>query len=78
VTLYTSVRTVREMPRGRYKAMLRRDPCSYCFGEGGTVEHLVPRAEARGLLENIVGACARCNSSRHGVGVLTMLLRGAR
>lgn len=51
--------------------MLRADPCSYCGGPGGTVDHVEPRCRApRGLGRsahawvNTVGACGPCNSRK--------------
>lgn len=75
---------------GAYRAQIRLDPCVYCGrattarvdptrppkrGTDGTVEHLTRRADERGLRENIVGACLRCNRSRGPLTPLEMLLR---
>lgn len=43
--------------------------------DAGTVEHLTRRIDERGLHENIVGACRRCNKGRGDLTVLEMLLR---
>lgn len=46
-----------------YKRVIRHDPCAYCGGDGGTVDHIVPRPAggARWDWENWTGACERCN-----------------
>lgn len=48
-----------------YKEIVRRDPCSYCFDSGGTVDHIIPRAflrgSERGHWTNLTGACESCN-----------------
>ena len=83
----------RGMPSGRplrvdgqshYEAwlsLMRRDPCSYCGGPGGTVDHVDPRSRApRGLGSahgwiNTVGACARCNGYKRDLRLLVFLQR---
>jgi len=74
------------LPDGAYRAMLRRDPCAYCgkmpvpLGDPqwrfrrGSIEHLHRIADGGGgLLENIVGACSHCNSTRGERSVLENL-----
>jgi len=83
----------RGMPSGRplrvdgqshYEAwlsLMRRDPCSYCGGPGGTVDHVDPRSRApRGLGSahgwiNTVGACSRCNGSKRDLRLIVFLQR---
>jgi 5-methylcytosine-specific restriction endonuclease McrA len=58
-----------------YAAILRSDPCSYCGGAGGTVDHVVPRA-AGGTngWENLTSACQPCNSEKHTRPLLSFML----
>ena len=71
----------RGMPSGRplradgqshydaWLALVRRDPCVFCLGPAGTVDHIEPRSQpARGIGSvhgwiNTAGACAACNGS---------------
>lgn len=61
------------------RRLLRRtlvaDPCVWCGGPGGTIEHVLPRAMG-GLSEwtNIVGACRACNERRGALPWLEYLL----
>lgn len=52
----------------RFKDILKYDPCSYCFGPGGTVDHIEPRklrtGIARGDWYNKTGACRECNRKK--------------
>ena len=44
---------------------MRRMPCHYCGGPGGTVDHVIPRIHGgRSVYENCVPACERCNVMR--------------
>lgn len=70
---YPSGRALRRDGERHYDAwlrMLRADPCAYCGGPGGTVDHVDPRSRsARGLGTahgwiNTVGACAPCNGRK--------------
>lgn len=48
-----------------YIADLLTQPCEYCGGEGGTLDHVVPLS--RGGLHipaNLASACLRCNLSK--------------
>lgn len=45
-----------------WKLILRKDPCTYCGGAGGTVEHITPQsAGGQDTIANMVGACGMCN-----------------
>jgi 5-methylcytosine-specific restriction endonuclease McrA len=46
-------------------AQLLRQPCFYCGGLGGTLDHIIPLSKG-GLhgIGNLVGACERCNKSK--------------
>jgi 5-methylcytosine-specific restriction endonuclease McrA len=80
------------MPSGRplrldgerhYDAWLRlarQDPCAYCGGPGGTVDHVEPRSRpVRGIggtahtWLNVVGACAACNGAKRDRPLLRFL-----
>lgn len=65
--------------------VLRRDPCVYCGGEGGTVEHVTPRSffkrkfphawgKSADHWSNLASACVVCNSERQNKGLLLYLL----
>jgi 5-methylcytosine-specific restriction endonuclease McrA len=55
-----------------YTTALRSDPCSYCGGPGGGADHIIPLA-AGGAddLENLTGACSKCNSSKRDRSLLS-------
>lgn len=81
---YPSGRPLRRDGERHYDAwlrMLRADPCSYCGGPGGTVDHVEPRARAaRGIgsvhgWTNTVGACAPCNGRKSDRALLVWLAR---
>lgn len=64
--------------REGWMRIVRSDPCSYCTGDGGTVDHVEPQASrARGVHSwaNYVGACARCNQSKGSEPMLLWLAR---
>jgi predicted nucleic acid-binding Zn ribbon protein len=58
-----------------HEALLRCDPCAYCGGPGGGVDHIDSLAGG-GLddLENLTGACVACNSSKRDRPLLVWLL----
>jgi 5-methylcytosine-specific restriction endonuclease McrA len=56
-------------------ALLRSDPCAYCGGPGGVVDHIVPRAlDGQDDWTNMTGACAQCNSYKGTQPLLHSLL----
>jgi hypothetical protein len=68
-----------------WQSILRADPCCWCGGPGGTLEHVWPKgqrsmARRYGLVGpqsptlHTVGACEECNSARGGRSVLTFML----
>lgn len=69
--------------REGWMSVIRRDPCSYCGGPAGTVDHVEPRSRrARGLggahsWLNYAAACERCNG-RKGAHSLLMFLAASR
>lgn len=56
------------------------DPCSYCGGEAGVLEHVVPRSAGGGnriLDDNHTAACPHCNAEKGRQGLLQFLARRA-
>lgn len=67
-------RQAREMDQ-EYAAILRRDPCSYCGGPGGEVDHIVPPSKGgTGHWTNLTAACKSCNSSKNARSLLHFML----
>lgn len=60
----------------RYRWLVRQDPCSYCGGPGGTVDHIVPKmlGGPRWTWTNYTGACRKCNSSHKRAAPLLLWL----
>jgi 5-methylcytosine-specific restriction endonuclease McrA len=61
-----------------YGEVLRRDPCSYCGGPAGAVDHIT--AVARGgpnTWTNFTAACTSCNSRKSTKDLLTHLITEA-
>jgi 5-methylcytosine-specific restriction endonuclease McrA len=57
-----------------YAFVVRRDPCCYCGCQGGTVDHIVARAQGgTDHWTNLTGACISCNSSKKTRGLLLWL-----
>ncbi len=73
------LRTDGERHYDAWLRILRGEPCAYCGGPGGTVDHVEPRARAaRGIGSahswlNVVGACARCNGAKRDRPLLKFL-----
>lgn len=55
--------------------ILLRDPCSYCGGSSGTIDHIVPVADG-GTNDcwNLTSACLSCNSRKRTRSLLEYLL----
>ena len=66
----TSLQAARE-----WRNILRRDPCAYCGGAGGTIDHITPRAlgGSKDSIRNWTGACLQCNLKRGPRGLLYFL-----
>ena len=66
----TSLQTYKE-----WKTVIRQDPCAYCNGPGGTVDHITPLAlgGAKDSIRNWTGACLPCNLERGPRGLLHFL-----
>lgn len=60
-----------------YRKMLLREPCSYCNGPSGSIDHI--RAVSNGggpFWDNQTPACQRCNGTKSNRGLLGwMVLR---
>lgn len=80
-----SGRTLRADGQSHYaawQALLRLDPCVFCAGPGGTVDHLEPRSRpVRGVggsphgWQNLAGACGGCNGAKRDSSLLAYLHR---
>lgn len=63
------------MTKFREYAYLRLDPCAYCGGPGGTIDHIVPRvAGGAPTAWNLTGACAACGVLKGRWPLLAFLL----
>jgi 5-methylcytosine-specific restriction endonuclease McrA len=59
---------------GGYELALRHDPCWYCGGTGGVLDHIVPKARGgANNWGNYAGLCLRCNSKKGIRSVLGVL-----
>lgn len=59
-----------------YVVLVKRDPCSYCGGRGGTLDHITALSRGGGHeWENLTGACRACNGSKFTASPLLFLLR---
>lgn len=63
--------------RAPYGLALRADPCSYCGGPGGTLDHIVPRSKGgmRGWT-NLTGACQACNERKGSRSAVVFMAQG--
>lgn len=61
-----------------YIEMLRADPCSYCGGPAGTLDHVEPIARGgENIWQNLTAACLNCNMRKHDTPLLKFMLRMA-
>jgi hypothetical protein len=59
-----------------YIAVLRRDPCSYCGKDAGSVDHIdALHIGGNNNPENLTAVCRSCNSSKRTETLLSFLLR---
>lgn len=58
-------------------AFLRCDPCAYCGGPGGAIDHIVPGRGGTHGADNLTGACQRCNEAKGRWPLLAFLLLSA-
>lgn len=64
---------------GRYREVLRADPCVFCNRKGGTLEHIHPRARrGSNSWPNLASACHTCNREKGSDSLLGFLMRRAR
>ena len=67
----------KQAPR-TFRSVIRRDPCSFCGGPGGTIDHVVARANGGpDVWSNLTGACTSCNASKATDSLITYLLGNA-
>jgi 5-methylcytosine-specific restriction endonuclease McrA len=58
-----------------YLQALMADPCSYCGGPGGHIDHIVPVARGGpNEITNLAAICARCNSRKRTRSLLEFLV----
>jgi hypothetical protein len=62
-----------------WKLLLKRDPCAYCGGKGGTVDHIAPKWRGRKPKPlqrwlNYTGSCPQCNERKGTLSLLFFLL----
>lgn len=73
-----------ESHRQAWMRLLRLDPCAYCGGDGGTLDHIEPKSlPVRGIggahaWTNYTGACGSCNNSKQTRPLLEFMLVRAR
>lgn len=52
-------------PDPYWLAVLRKDPCSYCGGFGGEIDHIVPlKRGGTNADDNLAAACRSCNARK--------------
>lgn len=58
-----------------WREVLLKDPCPYCLGPGGTIDHVTPMSMggAKGSMRNWSGACEACNVRRGSRGLIYFL-----
>ena len=60
----------------KWKQLIRRDPCAYCGGPGGTMDHIRPQASGgQADWKNVTGACRSCNNKKCSWPLLMFLAR---
>lgn len=61
-----------------YAQILAGDPCSYCGGPAGEIDHIVPVAHGgTSAWVNLTAACKSCNSSKSDRKMVEFLCRAA-
>jgi 5-methylcytosine-specific restriction endonuclease McrA len=59
------IRLERRFLTSDHAVALRQQPCAYCGGPGGTVDHIIPVAlGGTDDEENLTSACQSCNSKK--------------
>ena len=70
----------------KYVKMLKQDPCVFCGGIGGTIEHIVPRhslpvvsveaeGQSRDHWTNLAASCHGCNKRKGTKSLLVYMLK---
>lgn len=58
-----------------WRLVLRRDPCVYCGGPSGTLDHIRPRKHDGPMhWENLAASCRRCNAAKGHSSLLWFLV----
>lgn len=76
-----SVQAIRDAARrsGPWTEILRKDPCCYCGGPAGTLDHITPiSAGGDNGWENLTAACHSCNAKKRTQPLLSFMLRTDR
>lgn len=61
--------------RRDHRNALRTDPCSYCAGGGGGIDHIEPRGVGgTDGSENLTGCCHHCNARKTSTPLLIFML----
>lgn len=55
-----------------YAVIVAGDPCSYCGGQGGVIEHIT--SGENGYWWNLTGACGSCNARKRSRTLIEFLL----
>lgn len=54
-----------------YASVIYRDPCAYCTGPGGELDHIVPVSRGgKSDWDNSTSACSTCNRAKHAKPLL--------
>lgn len=68
-------RATRDPELNEYARIVDRDPCAYCGGPSGEIEHIVPLSRGgANASHNITAACQSCNRKKHAKSLLLFLL----
>lgn len=69
-------RVGRDALAAEYAEIVRLDPCSYCGGPSGEVDHIDPASiVGHNGWENLTAACRRCNARKNASPLLVYLAR---
>jgi 5-methylcytosine-specific restriction endonuclease McrA len=59
-----------------FAAILRRDPCAYCGGPAGEIDHIIAIDQGGpNTWDNLTAACKNCNSQKRTIPLLPFLSR---
>jgi hypothetical protein len=57
-----------------WTTVLAADPCAYCGGSAGGVDHILPHARGgEDVAENLTGCCGHCNAVKSATPLLLFL-----